>query len=68
VYFINQATGKSTKVDPTDIVTNNPSELVVVTPALAAGKYKVQVITQFTTAATLLKAPRTTIFDKILTV
>jgi len=68
VYFINQATGKSTKVDPTDIVTNNPSELVVVTPALAAGKYKVQVITQFTTAATLLKAPRATIFDKILTV
>ena len=56
------------KVDLTDIVINNPSELVVVIPALEAGKYKLQIITQFTTATTLLKTPRATIFDKILTV
>ena len=66
MYFINQATGKSTKVDSTDIVTN--TELEVVTPALAAGKYKVQVITQFTSGPSLLKVPRAILFDKILTV
>ena len=67
VYFVNQASGESTKVDPSDMVTNNPSELIIVIPELAAGTYKLQVTTQYTTG-TPLKEPRTVIFDKVLTV
>jgi hypothetical protein len=66
VYFINQSTKESTKVDATDIVVNNPSELIVVIPALAAGTYRVSITTQY--AGNMLKEPRTTVFDKILTV
>jgi hypothetical protein len=49
------------------VVTNNPSELVVVIPDVPAGTYKVEVTTQYSVGATL-KSPRTTIFDKMLTV
>ena len=67
VYLINKTAGKTIKIDASDIVTNNPSELLIVTPALTAGSYKVQVTTQFTSNS-LLKEPRTTIFEKSLTV
>ena len=67
VYFVNQTSGESTKMDPTDIVTNNPSELIIVIPALVAGTYNLQITTQFS-ASTPLKEPRTVIFDKVLTV
>ncbi|MDR1346909.1 MAG: DUF4469 domain-containing protein [Prevotellaceae bacterium] len=67
VYFVNQNTQERTKVDVTDIVTNNPSELVIVTPALAAGTYRLEVTTQYGISV-LLKEPRTAVFDKILTV
>lgn len=66
-YFVNQATQASTKVEASEIVVNNPSELIVVIPDLAAGTYKVEVVTQFT-VGTLLKEPRTTKLDKILVV
>jgi hypothetical protein len=67
IYFVNQSTNASSKVDPSDIVTNNPSELVIIIPELAAGSYKLQMVTQFTNS-TLLKEPRTITFDKVLTV
>ena len=67
VCFINQTTQARTKVDATDIVTNNPSELIIVIPALAAGTYKVEVTTQFS-GTNILKEPRTSVFDRILTV
>jgi hypothetical protein len=66
VYFVNQTSGESTKVDQADIVVNNPSELIVIIPELATGTYKLQVTTQFS-ASSLLKDPRTVIFDKVLT-
>lgn len=69
VYFVNQATQARTKVENTDIVTNNPSELIIVIPALEAGMYSLEVVTQFGgNSATMLKRPRTTVFDKVLTV
>ncbi|MDR2205126.1 MAG: DUF4469 domain-containing protein [Flavobacteriaceae bacterium] len=69
IYFINQTTGERTKVDATEIVTNNPSELIIIIPELAAGTYKVEVTTQFGgNSKQLLKDPRTATFDKILTV
>jgi hypothetical protein len=67
VYFLKEGTTESIKVDVADIVTNNPSELIIVIPALASGGYKIKVVTQFT-GNILLKSPRTTVFEKILTV
>jgi hypothetical protein len=67
IYFISQDTQERTKVDASDIVTNNPSELIIVTPALAAGTYQVEVTSQYG-GTTPLKEPRTVVFDKILTV
>ncbi|MDR3246352.1 MAG: DUF4469 domain-containing protein [Prevotellaceae bacterium] len=69
VYFVNRDTQERTQVDVSDIVTNNPSELIVVIPALAAGTYRVEVTTQFgSNSKTLLNESRTTVFDKLLSV
>jgi hypothetical protein len=54
-------------VPPDDIVTNRPSELVIVIPALAAGSYRLEITTQYT-GSVLLKEPRTVVFDRTLTV
>jgi hypothetical protein len=54
-------------VDASDIVTNNPSELMIIIPALIADGYTVEVTTQYS-GTTILKEPRTFAFDKILTV
>ncbi|MDR1340294.1 MAG: DUF4469 domain-containing protein [Prevotellaceae bacterium] len=67
IYFVNQATFERVWIDDTDIVANNPSELIVVIPALAAGTYLLEVTTQYT-PDTLLKESRATTFDKTLTV
>lgn len=67
IYFINQATSESTKVEASDIVTNSPSELLIVIPQLSSGNYRVEVRTQFAVGS-ILKEPRTAVLDKILTV
>jgi hypothetical protein len=70
IYFINQETQARTKVDKTDIVTNNPSELIVVIPGeLATGAYRLEVKTQFGgNSKQLLKESRTAFLDKVLSV
>jgi hypothetical protein len=69
VYFVNQETQERTKVDPSDMVMNNPSEVIVVIPALTAGSYQAQVVTQYSSSnGKLLNEPRTALLDKILTV
>ena len=69
VYFVNTQTSERIKVDGTDIVNNNPSELIIVIPALVAGEYKLEIKTQFSNNKTnLLKEPRTAVFDRSLTV
>ncbi len=67
VYFVNQETNKRVKVDVSDMVTNNPSELIVVTPKLNPGTYKVEVTTQYGDG-NLLKEAKTTVFERVLTV
>jgi hypothetical protein len=67
VYLIRKDNGERIKIDPTDIATNNPSELLIITPELTAGTYQVEVITQFA-GSMLLKEPRSFILHKILTV
>jgi hypothetical protein len=69
VYFIHRDTQERTKVDASDIVTNKPSELVVVIPELAAGAYQLEVTTQSGAhSKSPLKEPRSAFFDRILTV
>jgi hypothetical protein len=67
IYFVNQTTQARTQVEASDMVNNNPSELIIVIPALAAGTYKVEVTTQYAISS-ILKEPRTVSFDKALTV
>jgi DNA-binding domain/Domain of unknown function (DUF4469) with IG-like fold len=67
VFFVDATTQARTKVDPSDIVTNNPSEVMVVIPTLPAGTYNLEVVTQYG-GGTLLKDARTATLDKILTV
>jgi hypothetical protein len=67
VYFIDEQ-GGSVKVDSSDIVTNNPSELIIVTPELTAGTYHLSVTTQFSGSSKPLNEPRTTTFNMPLTV
>jgi hypothetical protein len=68
VYFINEDTQERIKVDAADIVENQNSHLMLLIPALAAGVYKLEITTQYAGSTTLLKEPRTTIFDRPLTV
>jgi hypothetical protein len=69
IYFVNMDSTERTKVDDSDIVSNNPSELIVVIPDLKAGIYQVEVTTQYGgNSKAVLKEPRTAIFDKELTV
>ncbi|SDI32163.1 protein of unknown function [Chryseobacterium taeanense] len=67
IYFVDATTQARTKVDTSDIVTNNPSEIIVVIPELSAGTYNLEIVTQFTDSS-MLKQPRTALLDKPLTV
>lgn len=69
IYFINETTQERVKVQTSEIVVNNPSELIIVIPDLNSGQYKLEIINQFANKLNFfLKEPRSTIFDKILTV
>ena len=69
VYFVNDTDGTRVKVDAADIVENFNTYLLIIIPALAAGSYRLEVITQFTgSGGKFLKTPRTAAFDRLLTV
>jgi hypothetical protein len=58
-----------TTIPANAIAVNSPSKITFVVPAsLAAGDYKLSIITQFSNTSTLLREPRTCVFDYILTV
>lgn len=67
IFFIETTTGMKTAVPPEDIVNNNPSELLILTPDLDPGVYNVQIVSQYS-GSTLLKDARATTYDKELTV
>jgi hypothetical protein len=68
VYFLRTDTGTSVKVDPSDIVVNNPSEVIIVIPDLdGKATYRLEIVTQYTISSQL-KTPRAITFDKLLTV
>jgi hypothetical protein len=64
LYFVAED-GAETKA--ATIVTNKPSHLIALIPALAAGTYKLKVVTQYNSGKDL-KEPKTTVFGKPLTV
>ena len=69
ITFIEQDTLGRTAVDPTDIAVNNPSELMIIIPALGPGTYRVEITTQFSgSGGVTLKEPRTAVFERTLTV
>jgi hypothetical protein len=68
VYFVNEVDGSRVKVDTADIVENLIAHLLIVIPALATGSYRLEVTTQYAGGGKFLKAPRTAVFDRLLTV
>jgi hypothetical protein len=67
IFFVNGDTGERTKVHSSEIVINNPSDIMIVIPELAAGTYRVEITTQFS-GKDFLKEPRTAVFNNPLTV
>ncbi|GEN78094.1 DNA-binding domain-containing protein [Chryseobacterium hagamense] len=67
IFFVETSTRMRLPVEASDIVTNNPSEVILVIPALPTGTYSLEIVTQYSNG-TLLKEPRTATLDKILTV
>ena len=63
IFFRETVTNTATKVDEGDIVVNNPSELMIIIPALPAGTYQLEVTTQYSTGNKLLKEVRSAVFD-----
>jgi hypothetical protein len=69
VYFVNEADGSRVKVDEADIVENVQGHLLIVTPTLPAGTYRLEISTQFAGGGNkFLTTPRTAAFDRLLTV
>ena len=68
VWFTNES-GHTIRVPDRDMIINNPSELIVQIPDLPAGTYRLEITTQYGgNSKAVLKEPRTSIFDKPLTV
>ena len=59
--------GNAVSVEKCDLVVNKPSELIVQIPPLATGTYQLAVCSQYGISS-LLKEPRTTVYEKVLTV
>jgi hypothetical protein len=67
--FVNQDTYERIQVEASEIVINNPSEIMIMIPSLSPGKYQLEITTQYGgNNKQLLKAPRSVIFNQILTV
>ncbi|TDX82559.1 DNA-binding domain-containing protein [Epilithonimonas xixisoli] len=68
IFFIDTTTQTRRQVEASDVVINNPSELIVIIPQLSPSTYTLEVVTQYSGGTTTLKEPRTAVFDKPLTV
>ncbi|MDR2516528.1 MAG: DUF4469 domain-containing protein [Spirochaetaceae bacterium] len=67
VWFVAQADGARVKISER-LGNNRSNELLGLIPPLAAGTYKVEVVTRFSHSSTVLKAPRTIASGPVLTV
>jgi hypothetical protein len=69
IRLINQETSEIIAIPATSLLLNDPSKITFIVPAtIVAGDYKLSITTQFSTSNTLLKEPRTYIFDYVLNV
>lgn len=66
IYFINQ--GDNSRIKCTQVIRNEPKELVVMTPSLTAGEYILEVVTQYSTGHSQVKEPRSSQFEQLLVV
>jgi hypothetical protein len=66
LFLTETATGAETAIPATSILVNDPSKITFIVPAdLPAGDYRLSIVTQFA-SHTLLKEPRTYVYDYIL--
>lgn len=69
ILFRNIETKAEVKLQPADIVLNEPSRLLILVPiALTAGTYELEVTTQYCGGGNTLKQPRTTQMDSPVTI
>jgi hypothetical protein len=70
VYFhALESTRPTYTVDKKDILTNNPSKLLIISPDLSPGTYRLEIITQYVSGGkSFVKEPRTNTFEKVLRV
>ena len=70
VFFVNETDpADRTNVPPEDIIINYPSELLIRCPGNLSGRYRLEIITQYSSSGGyMLKEPRNVIFDRVLTV
>ncbi|MBK3516161.1 DNA-binding domain-containing protein [Carboxylicivirga marina] len=66
LWFVNVTDSTRTKV--TQLVKNDPKQVIAMVPALTAGEYELEIITQFAGGRKLLKEPRQSTFEHVLTV
>ncbi len=64
LYFVAE---NGTETKAATVITNKPSQLIALIPALAAGVYNIKIVTQYS-SSNLLKEAKTTIYAKPLTV
>jgi hypothetical protein len=69
IRLIDQNTGAETLIPMISVPLNNPKRVTFVVPgSLPVGDYKLSLTTQFSSGNTLLKEPRTYLFDNVLAV
>jgi hypothetical protein len=67
VFFVNQGDGSRVQVEAADVVENQNAHLLIIIPQLVTGTYRLEVTTQYSGGNKPLKAPRTAVFDRLLT-
>lgn len=69
LYFIPEKTTEATiKLDTSELVVNNPSEIIAVIPALKKGRWHLKLVTQYCQGAKHLKEPQSVTYGKVFTV
>jgi hypothetical protein len=66
IFFVDGGGAETPVAHP--LAQNGPKKIVCRTPALAAGRYTLKIVTRYSNGATLLKTPRTIIYEMPLTV
>lgn len=66
VYLINQVDNTRHKCE--QIISNEPKQLMIMVPALEAGNYELEIVTQYSSSNTVVKQPRNTKFEHVLIV